>query len=146
MKIRPSIAIVEEGKILLMRYEYNGESLYNLPGGNAEEMETLADILARELEEELQIEVKVGNFILTGETIQEENKKTTLHVVFEGKITKGAPVLNPKETSALEICWLPLAQISEINMYPHVGAELRKHFLNKNLGNAYLGRIKQRWL
>jgi 8-oxo-dGTP diphosphatase len=144
MKVRPSIALVENNKILLMRYRYGDTDVYNLPGGNVDKGETLTETVLRELMEELGIEVEVGKMILSGDVIMPEGKEDVLHCVFEGKILSGKHILNPKETSALELVWMPLVDLDELEMYPNVGAELQRFYL-KGRGIDYMGKIGQRW-
>ena len=36
MKVRPSVVIVENNCVLLMRYRYGQTDVYNLPGGNVD--------------------------------------------------------------------------------------------------------------
>ena len=144
MKVRPSIAIVENNHLLLMQYRYGNTNVYNLPGGNVDKGETITETVLRELIEELGIEVEVGTMILLGDVIMPEGKEDVLHCVFEGKILTGKPVLNPKETSALALAWMPLVELHELEMYPNVGAELQRFYL-KGSGIDYMGRIAQRW-
>jgi 8-oxo-dGTP diphosphatase len=140
MKVRPSIAIIENNRILLMRYRYGDTDVYNLPGGNVDKGETLTETVVRELMEELGIKVEIGKMILSGDVIMPEGKEDVLHCVFEGKILAGKPILNPKETSALELVWMPLVGLDELEMYPNVG----KH-LSKSLDFQYVGKIEQTW-
>jgi 8-oxo-dGTP diphosphatase len=140
MKVRPSIAIVENNQILLMKYRYGNTNVYNLPGGNVDKGETLTQTVVRELMEELGIKVEVGKMILSGDVIMPEGKEDVLHCVFEGKIISGKPVLNPKETSALEVVWMPLVDLHELEMYPNVGRDLFK-----SADFQYVERIKQTW-
>jgi 8-oxo-dGTP diphosphatase len=144
MKVRPSIAIVENNHLLLMQYRYGSTNVYNLPGGNVDKSETLIETVVRELMEELGIEVEVDTMILSGDVIMPEGKEDVLHCVFEGKILSGIPTLNPKQTSALAVVWMPLVDLHELEMYPNVGAELQRFYL-KGLGIDYMGKIGQRW-
>ena len=144
MKVRPSIAIVENNHLLLMQYRYGNTDVYNLPGGNVDKGETLTETVVRELMEELGIEVEVGEMILLGDVIMPEGKEDVLHCVFEGKIITGNPVLNPKQTSALEMLWMPLGDLHELDMYPNVGAELQRFYL-KGRGIDYMRKIRQKW-
>ena len=144
MKVRPSIAIIENNNLLLMRYHYGNTDVYNLPGGNVDKGETLTKTIIRELMEELGIEVEVGEMILCGDVIMPEGKEDVLHGVFKGKIITGKPTLNPKETSALAVVWMPLIDLNNLEMYPNVGAELQ-HFFLKEQGINYMGKIEQKW-
>jgi 8-oxo-dGTP diphosphatase len=140
MKVRPSIALVENNQILLMRYRYGETDVYNLPGGNVDKGETLTETVVRELMEELGIEVEVGKMILSGDVIMPQGKEDVLHCIFEGKILSGNPVLNPKETSALGLVWMPLEDLDELEMYPNVGK-----YLSKSLDFQYVGKVEQTW-
>jgi 8-oxo-dGTP pyrophosphatase MutT (NUDIX family) len=144
MKVRPSIAIIENNHLLLMQYRYGTTDVYNLPGGNVDIGETLAETVVRELMEELGIEVALGTMILSGDVIMSEGKEDVLHCVFEGNILAGKPVLNPKETSALAVVWMPLLDLHTLEMYPNVGAELQR-FFKKGGSLDYIGKIGQKW-
>lgn len=144
MKVRPSIAIVENNHLLLMQYRYGNTDVYNLPGGNVDKSETLTETVVRELMEELGIEVGLKEMILLGDVIMPEGKEDVLHCVFEGKILSGKPVLNPKETSALAVVWMPLVDLHELEMYPNIGAQLQRFYLEGRRID-YMGRIGQKW-
>jgi 8-oxo-dGTP diphosphatase len=144
MKIRPAILIIEDEKILTMQYNYGGQDVYNLPGGNLELGEHLSDALAREMVEEMGIKVAVGELVMVGEVYFEEQNKQTFHFIFEGKITEGTPTLNPKETSAVAIKWLSINELDGVNLYPNVSKKLQLH-LSLKLDNKYIGSIEQRW-
>lgn len=146
IKVRPAILIIENQKILTMKYIYGGNEVYNLPGGNLELGEYLSEALAREMVEELGIKVKVGKLILIGEvhSDEEKQKKQTLHLLFEGKIMDGSPTLNPNETSALAIQWLSINDLEKVNLYPNLTIQI-KDFLAEKLQNKYIGKIDQPW-
>lgn len=142
MKVRPSVAIVENNQILLMRYRYGNTDVYNLAGGNVDKGETLSSTVVRELQEELGIDIELGDMLLTGDVIMPEGKEDVLHCVFKAKILKGKPVLNPQETSALEVLWKPIEELNQLDMYPNVGIELQKAL---NQGFEYIGKVRQEW-
>jgi len=146
MNVRPSMVIVKDKKILVMKYNYNGNTVYGLPGGNPDRDETLEQTLIRELKEELNLEVAVGPLILTGEVIFAEKNKSTLHCVFLGASFSGSPALNPDHTTALTAEWKEVAEIDSLNLYPNVGQHI-KSLLNENKPdtNIYIGRIDQKW-
>lgn len=144
MNIRPAVCIVENGKLLTMRYRYGNTDVYNLPGGNLEFGEKMAECLIRELQEELQVEVEIGEMLCLADVFIEKKQKQTLHTVFRGKIISGIPELNPAETSALGIHWLPVEELRTVHLYPAIGNELYKAIHNE-LPNPFLGRVVQPW-
>jgi 8-oxo-dGTP diphosphatase len=140
MKVRPSVVIIENDCVLLMRYRYGQTDVYNLPGGNVDKGETLTQTVVRELQEELGIEITVGKMILMGEVLMPEPKKDVLHCIFLGKIIEGKPVLNSEHTSALEIVWKHIDDLKDLDMYPNVGAHLQE-----DADFQYVGRVVQEW-
>jgi len=98
--------------------------------------------LARELMEELGVEVEVGKMVSCGEVIWQEVKKETLHMIFNAKITKGTPALNPEQTTALEMVWLPVSGLSAKHLYPNVGPQIAA-FCHEALHSGHIGVIDQ---
>ncbi|MES2517216.1 MAG: NUDIX hydrolase [Bacteroidota bacterium] len=142
MKVRPSVVIVENNHLLLMRYRYGNTDVFNLPGGNVDKGETLASTVVRELQEELGIDIVLEQMILTGDVIMPAGKEDVLHCVFKAKILKGIPILNPVETSALEAVWKSIDELDKLDMYPNVGKDLQRVL---SQGFEYVGKIGQVW-
>ncbi|NBA87392.1 NUDIX domain-containing protein [Emticicia sp. CRIBPO] len=142
MNIRPALVLLKEGKILTMRYRYGERDVYNLPGGNVDFGEGLKDTLIRELVEELNLEVSVGDLLFVAEVHLKE--KQTLHCVFKGEVLSGEPVLNPEQTTAHEVCWLEPENLVETNLYPSVGEALKNALEGEQI-NWFLGKIDQKW-
>lgn len=145
MKVRPSVALIKGDKILLMRYRYGDADVFNLPGGNTDPGETLVQTLQRELVEELGIEIAVEELLLTGEVILSQQKTDVLHCVFRAKIIQGIPILNPIETSSLEVLWKNIDELDQLEMYPNVGSDLQTRLYTSDKLSAYVGKILQRW-
>jgi ADP-ribose pyrophosphatase YjhB (NUDIX family) len=144
INVRPAVLIIENQQVLTMQYNYGGQEVYNLPGGNLELGEYLCEALSREMQEELGIEVAVGEMILVGEVYFEDRKKHTLHLLFEGKVKAGIPTLNHKETSALGIKWLNISDLDTVNLYPNLSKSIQDYLAGK-LNNKYIGKIDQQW-
>ncbi len=146
MQVRPSVIILDGDKILLMKYNYSGNEVFALPGGNPEGTETLEKTLVRELQEELNLSITVTSLVLVGEVIFHENSKSTLHCIFLGRILSGKPELNPEHTSALGLEWVPISKAIDLNMYPNVG----KYIISvrdqqSQTKHLYIGQIQQKW-
>jgi 8-oxo-dGTP diphosphatase len=144
MKVRPAACIIKNSKILLMRYEYNGHSVYNFPGGNRENGELIKETLEREMVEELGIRIKVNELMLVGEVLSKEQKEDVLHCIFNCEITENDPIINKNETSAIDLAWIEIEEIIGLNLYPNIGKELIEK-LSDNNKSVYLGEIEQVW-
>ncbi|MDP5140555.1 MAG: NUDIX domain-containing protein [Spirosomaceae bacterium] len=145
MNVRPAICIVENDKLLVMCYRSGETDVYNLPGGNLEFGEKMNECLERELQEELQIEVEVGEMLCLADVFIEKTQKQTLHTIFRGKIISGVPIPNPVETTTTGIYWLPFEELASVHLYPSIGEQLLKAIQNE-LSNPFLGRVIQPWI
>ena len=146
MIVRPSILILRNNKILLLKYNYNGNDVYGLPGGNPDSDETLHNTLIRELREELKIDVKVNEMVFVGEVTIPGKRKATLHCVFRGEVTGGTPETNPDETSALGYTWMAVEDLDSLNIYPNIGKHIKSYVHNEQkTENIYIGQIEQKW-
>ena len=148
MKVRPAALIWRQNddqtEILLMRYQYGGQDVFALPGGNCDRGETLPETVIRELKEELDVSVDIGEMILAGEMLLTERNDDVLHVVFATRNLRGYPKLNSVETTAQELVWVPVVGVDQLNLYPNIGAKLQPWFTSATyLG--YVGRIEQRY-
>ena len=148
MNVRPSALIwrqyANQTQILLMRYCYGGQDVFALPGGSPDRGETLPETIKREIREELNVSVDIGEMILAGEMLLSQRNDDVLHVVFATRNLQGEPTLNPAETTALELVWQPVVDLDKLNMYPNIGARIQPWFSSATyLG--YVGRIEQRY-
>jgi 8-oxo-dGTP diphosphatase len=147
MRIRPAIILQDNNnRIMLLRYFYSGKDVYQFPGGNIEGIESLEETLKRELQEELNLPVQINNLLISAQVINEEKLRATLHCLFSGTIVGQAkPIINPDQTSALEVVWMETDKLDQLNLYPAVGTKL-KSILQSNTGvSYYLGLIDQPW-
>lgn len=67
INVRVYAMIVKDGKVLALHEEYVGENLMKFPGGGLEYNEGVLDCVKRELQEELNIEVKNVEHLYTQE-------------------------------------------------------------------------------
>ena len=145
MNVRPSAIILQNEHVLTLRYCYGNQEVYGLPGGNPDPGESLAEALIRELNEELGIDAAVNQMVFCGEVIWPEISKETLHMVFLADITAGEPQLNPAETTALEMVWLPVAALAEKLLYPNVGKQIID-YCEKTVQAGHIGVIDQPYI
>jgi ADP-ribose pyrophosphatase YjhB (NUDIX family) len=120
LKIRVGGIITGPDGLLLMRYRHGGGDVYCIPGGGVDDGEWLDCALIREFQEELDVSVSVGPILALAQGGPMGNKVPTLHVIFSCTITGGIPHLNPEETSANEVCWIPLDELDGLVLYPDV--------------------------
>jgi 8-oxo-dGTP diphosphatase len=142
MKCRPSAIIIQNDQLLTMRYVYGDREVFALPGGNPDPAECLTTALARELYEELGVRIKVDALVVCGEVLWTDIQRDTLHMVYQTTITEGTPLLNPHETTALNIAWLPLTTLHEVLLYPNIGTPIQNLAVGSP-SEVYIGQIDQ---
>lgn len=139
MKIRPSVLIIKDNKLLTLKYRYPKGDIYALPGGNLEFGEELKPALQRELLEEIGIEAQVGDLKFICEVIYQ--RENTIHFVFLCDSYFNEPIINPKETKANEIVWLPLEKLTRSTLYPNISKYIPLD--SSTLPIQFLGLIEQ---
>ena len=85
---------------------------WEFPGGKVETDETPEEALARELCEELKIDVTVGEFIVTA--TREAGTAVIELSTYLCAIIEGVPVLTEHE----EFRWLPVSELSDVEWAP----------------------------
>ena len=114
--IRVTAAIIElENKILIAQRKAKDSlfgGLWEFPGGKIEDGETPKECMARELKEELEIEVEVGRLIIS-------NKHRYPNGIYEVLVYKvehisGNFVLNDHD----EVKWITIDEISKFDFPP----------------------------
>ena len=85
---------------------------WEFPGGKVEADETPEEALARELREELKIDVTVGEFIVTA--THEAGTAVIELSTYLCTIIEGVPVLTEHE----EFRWLPVSELSDVEWAP----------------------------
>jgi 8-oxo-dGTP diphosphatase len=106
--------IVREGLILCAQRGPTGAlpGMWEFPGGKIEAGETPHDALAREITEELECEVAVGELITT--TTHEYDFGVVVLTTFYCELLSGTPVL----TEHAEVVWLSPAELNSLEWAP----------------------------
>ena len=115
MRLVVAAALIErEGKVLLAQRHQGDEQggLWEFPGGKVEFGETPAQALARELSEELGIQVEVGEELAIA-THAYPDCKIRLHL-FRCRILSG----DPQPLGCAEVRWAGLAELERLPLAP----------------------------
>lgn len=140
--IRVAIVILKEDKILLVQHKKKGRKYWLLPGGRVEFGETLFEAIQREIWEEANIKIKVGNLLFISDAISPEleTKRHIINIFFEGRIISGELKIG-HEKILQKIEFVPITRLDELTFYPTVKGELKKWLIQRKP----LGYLGNRW-
>lgn len=120
--IRPSVVIVKEGKILVLKSKYSSGEFYLLPGGKIENMETTVETAIREVKEETNYDISIKKLLYLQEWIDKIRAKNVMYMVFLGEINSGSEThLNDpwlKEGKIEGIEWKSVEELKDEEFHP----------------------------
>ena len=109
------VALITRGTDVLVIEQSDGKQAWNcFPGGQLEHGETLGDCLVRELDEELSVEVEVGELVACGTYV--EGSTTSLEMYF--RCTPRGDELAINEAHILKARYLPAAELPRHQVFP----------------------------
>lgn len=123
-RIRVAVAIVEDGKLLLVEHAKGQRRYWLLPGGGVEWGEESRVAACRELAEETGVEAEIGHLILASETVAPDGSRHLLHLVFSGRRLRSKSVPRLMEERITDVRWVPLEQVGELTFHPPIGKQL----------------------
>ncbi len=131
--------IIQDGKILLVKFDDENGPHYNYPGGGHHEGETLRQTAAREVKEEtdadveveVEVEVEVGRLLFTAESAPFEvdyvyGSTHYLKLFFECNLKVGSIPRLPDKPDANEVAveWIPLGDLAKYPVIPDISEAL----------------------
>ena len=142
-RIRAAVAVISDGRILLVQHSKSGRSYWLLPGGGLDWGESLKEAARREVAEETGLEVDVGDLLFVSETLAPDGSKHVVHLVFAGEYS-GGEIDIAKEERITDARWVELSAVQGLVLHPPMQAALAKldvHDLNASpvfLGNLWV--------
>jgi 8-oxo-dGTP diphosphatase len=141
IRVRVAAVIVQDGGLLMVLHEKDGEQYWMLPGGSVDYGETLTAALERELREELCVEVTVGDLLFSNDSIAPDGARHIVNLYFHAVITDGTPGIGDDERVVGFACH-PLDGLEQLTIRPAFGAILREYLGTPQSGQkVYLGDI-----
>lgn len=129
---RPETAVgavvIHDGRLLLIR-RGRGPAIgqWSVPGGRVEWGETLAQAVEREVAEETGLAVRCGPFIGWVERMGRGHHYVILD--FRAEVVGDPPVILRAGDDAAEAAWVPLSEVSTVDLVDGMLSFLRTHHI-----------------
>ncbi len=127
-RIRVAVALIEEGKLLLVEHCKGKHRYWLLPGGGLEWGEGVKEAARRELLEETGVEAEIGHLLLASETVAPDTSRHLLHLVFSARRlnhSTNSPT-SPEEERITDVRWISLDEVADLVFHPPIGGTLAK--------------------
>jgi ADP-ribose pyrophosphatase YjhB (NUDIX family) len=131
-QLRVAAIIVRDTQVLLVEHRKRGEHYWVLPGGRLEGLETLSAALRRELNEELNLDARVGELVLVSEMLAPD--RHVVNLMFHAEIGEGAePRLDRADPVLAGWQWVSTDQLPRLDFRPPI-AEAVRAVIAENFG------------
>ena len=140
-RIRVSVIIIEEGKVLLVRHEKEGRAYWVLPGGGVDFGETVEQAAVRELKEETNLDITVDKLVFVDDFIPEDRHRHVVDVYFTARVVGGKLELGA-DSIMREVRYFPIEELADLTFYPKIADHIIDGYRQGFPGSAiYLGNV-----
>ena len=133
-KVAQKALIIKDDSILLVRDPRAEREIWELPGGRLNINENPKDGLAREIFEELGVEVDVHEVVHLEQFLQGSEGKNALMISYRVSFKDLKVNLKPDNKEIAEIRFVPFSEVLKLNLFPEYRRtiEIYVNSLNKN--------------
>lgn len=141
LKVRVAVILIKDEKILLVRHRKGQRSYWVLPGGTVEEGETIKETAKREIKEETNLKIALGELVFINGAIPRDGHRHIIDICFTGKILSG-DLKVAREDILREARFFSIKDFDDLNFYPDIKEELKEGWKRNFSGKPkYLGNI-----
>ncbi len=142
IRLRAGAVILNNKKILLVNHKKNNDSYWLLPGGGVSYAEDMKHAVKRELSEELNISVKVEDFLFLVENIAGDSNRHIIHFYFSAEICGGSLKLGTDPRVA-GYRYFSSEELEDIVVFPDIKKELKLYLDCRKCNSRF---IKVNWI
>lgn len=122
-RVRVAAIILKDGAILLARHQKEGETYYVLPGGGVDFGETCEEALVRELKEEANLDIRVGQLVIVNDSVPPDRHRHVLNLHFTAAVVSGELRVG-REPRLAGMEFVSFEDFPSVTLYPDVRAAL----------------------
>ncbi|MBA3814480.1 MAG: NUDIX domain-containing protein [Alphaproteobacteria bacterium] len=140
--------VIDEGQILLCKTIGLSPDFFFLPGGHIEQNESAEQAVLRELKEESGFAFSIRRFLGCLEHSFEPGKNSICHshecnLIFEAyspAVRASQPI--PQLEEQIELLWMPLVQLNNIDLRPEPFKTLVEKWLAQDMNQAFQSHME----
>jgi len=118
-RLRVSVIVIEDEKILLVRHEKYGRSYWVLPGGGMDFGETLEEAAVRELKEETNLDIKIDKLVFVDDILPGDLHRHVVDVYFTAKVVGGELEVG-QDIHMRDARFFPLEEFRDLPFEPNI--------------------------
>jgi ADP-ribose pyrophosphatase YjhB (NUDIX family) len=130
-KIAQKAIIIKENKVLLLRDPRENKVIWEIPGGRMNIDEEPRAAVAREIREELGIEIEVGPVLHMEQFIQGNEGKRAFVIVYECQMKDQMAQITMSADEVCEIAWVSVEELQKYPLFPEYKRALDYYFANQ---------------
>ncbi|MGM9998596.1 MAG: NUDIX domain-containing protein [Candidatus Bruticola sp.] len=141
VRIRVAVILCRGSQVLLVEHQKDGRKYWLLPGGGVEFGESLSACAVRELKEETNLDIEVGNLAFIADSIAPDGSRHVVHVVFYAQEVSGHLQVGQEER-LYTARYVDIDKLNDLVMYPPISEEIVNAVKNKQTYRpSYLGSM-----
>ena len=126
----------------MVQHHKKGRKYWLVPGGGLEFGETIEECVKRELQEETNLEISVGEFLFLSESLPPDKHRHVVNLYYRAHIESGTIKMGEDRVIS-DLKFIPISEVPSLPFFPNVKKELLTILQNpdlkfsKSLGNKW---------
>lgn len=140
-RVRVSVIIIEDGRILLVRHEKYGTTYWVLPGGGVHFGESLEEAAIREMKEETNLDITVDKLVFVDDILPEDLHRHVVDVYFTAEVV-GGELKAGQDPNMRDVRYFPIEELPNIQFQPNIADRIIEEYRQGFPNSAhYLGNM-----
>ena len=128
VRIRVGVLILKNNHILLVEHQKENASYWLIPGGGLDFGETVAECAKREVKEETNLDIQLGRFLFSSESIAPDGSRHVVNLFFLGYVSDEslASLEVGKEERLKSVSFIDIDELGNIELHPPFAPQLKR--------------------